>query len=58
MRENRLYGSEGGGPQPNAALLPLSVVFRSAKEPPSSARKKSGSSLSVALDQSERDAVN
>jgi hypothetical protein len=32
MRENRLYGSEGGGPQPNAALLPLSVFFRSAKE--------------------------
>jgi hypothetical protein len=24
MRENRLSGSEGGGPQPNAASLPLS----------------------------------
>jgi hypothetical protein len=25
MRENRLYGSEGGGPQTNAASLPLSL---------------------------------
>ncbi len=25
MRENRPYGSEGGGPQPNAASLPLSL---------------------------------
>ena len=26
MRENRLYGSEGGEPQLNAAFLPLSLV--------------------------------
>ena len=26
MRENRPYGSEGGGPQLNAASLPLSVL--------------------------------
>jgi len=25
MRENRLYGSEGGEPQLNAAFLPLSL---------------------------------
>ena len=28
MRENRPYGSEGGGPQLNAASLPLSRLFR------------------------------
>jgi len=36
MRENRLYGSEGGEPQLNAAFLPLSwyVCFcRSPKQP-------------------------
>ena len=26
MRENRTYGSEGGGTQPNASFLPLSLT--------------------------------
>ncbi len=28
MRENRLYGSEGGEPQTNAVFLPLSLEAR------------------------------
>jgi len=33
MRENRPYGSEGGGPQLNAASLPLSWPFPTEAEP-------------------------
>jgi len=34
MRENRLYGSEGGEPQLNAAFLPLSIKSQPLSVPP------------------------